>query len=150
MWIFTVLPDWVFHAIFAVGLVGTIAGFVLGMIPIISRYALPIRIISVLVLALGIYLQGGLADNAKWVQRANELKAQIAEMESQIAKQDVKIVEKVVTQTQIVKERGAEVIRYVDREVIKYDTKFAAGGECALPPEFYTAYNESLGIEEKK
>ena len=39
--------------------------------------------------------------------------------------------------------QGAEVIKYVDREVVKYDTKFAPGGICEIPKEFFTAHDDA-------
>ena len=59
------------------------------------------------------------------------------------AKENVKIVEKVVKKLEIVRIQGAEVIKYVDREVIKYDTKFEPGGICELPKEFFIAHNNA-------
>jgi hypothetical protein len=67
----------------------------------------------------------------------------LAKAEAESQKENVKIVEKIVTKTQIVKERGADIIRYVDREVVKYDTKFAPGGVCEIPNEFIKAHNDA-------
>ena len=44
---------------------------------------------------------------------------------------------------EIVKIKGEEVIKYVDRELVKYDTKFAAGGQCEIPKEFIKAHNDA-------
>jgi uncharacterized membrane protein len=145
MWIITVLPEWVFHLILSIGVLGLIFGFVLGAIPLVKRYKLGIQIISGLMLILGIYLQGALADFKEWQQKAAELQVKMAEMETKLAQTDTKIIEKVITKTQVIREKGKEVIKYVDREVVKYDTKFLPGGECELPQEFFKAYNESLG-----
>ena len=48
-----------------------------------------------------------------------------------------------ITKTQIVRTRGEDIIRYVDREVIKYDEKFAKGGICEIPQEFINAHNDA-------
>ena len=149
MWIISFLPEWVFHTLLIVSILGVTAGFVLGMIPLVKRYAIPIRIVSLMSLCLALYLEGGLADYREWEMKAAELKVKIAEMETKIAQGDVKIVEKVVTKTEIVKQKGKDVIKYVDREIVKYDTKFLPGGQCEIPKEFYKAYNESLSIETK-
>jgi hypothetical protein len=55
----------------------------------------------------------------------------------------VKIETKFVTKTQIVKERGKEIIQYVDREIVKFDTKFLPGGECEIPKEFIQMHNKA-------
>jgi flagellar biosynthesis component FlhA len=143
MWILSFLPDWVFHAIAIAGILGTIVGFALGMIPGIKTYVIPIRVISLLLLSFGLFLEGGLADYAVWEAKVKEVEAKMAEAEAQSAKANTKIVEKVVTKTQIVRTRGDDVIKYVDREIIKYDTKFAPGGECEIPKEFIKAHNDA-------
>jgi hypothetical protein len=143
MWIFSVLPDTVIHLILAVGIIGTVAGFLLGMVPLVKKYKLIIQVISLLILSFGLYLEGGLADNKIWEARVAEVKVKLAEAEAKSAKENVKIVERVVTKTQIVKERGADIVKYVDREVVKYDTKFLPGGICEIPKEFIKAHNDA-------
>lgn len=143
MWIISFLPEWAFHALLGAGILGTVAGFVLGMVPGIKAYVIPIRVISLLVLSLALYLEGGLADNAAWEARVKEMEAKVAEAEAQSAKENIKIVEKVVTKTQIVRTRGNDIIKYVDREIIKYDEKFAKGGVCEIPQEFIKAHNDA-------
>lgn len=149
MWIFTIAPDWAIHLIFGLGIFGIILGFLLGFIPFVKTYKLAIQVISMLVFAFGVYLEGGLADYKEWEFKASELKTKIAEMETKLAQADTKVVEKVVIQTQFVKEKGKDVIKYVDREIVRYDTKFLPGGECELPKEFFKAYNDSLGKDIK-
>lgn len=143
MWIISFLPDWVFHLILIAGVLGTVAGFVLGMIPAVKQYVLPIRVISLLVLSLGLYLEGGLSDYQAWQLKVKEVEAKLAEAELKSAKENTKIVTKVITKTQTIKIRGDDVVRYIDREIVKYDTKFAPGGQCEIPKEFIKAHNDA-------
>lgn len=143
MWIIQHLPEWVFHLIFGAGLIGTIAGFVLSMIPVIKKYGIPIKVISLLVLALGIYLEGALSDNKEWEFRVKEMEVKMAEAQAESAKENVKIVEKTVYKDRVIKEQGVIVKQYIDREVVKYDTKFLPGGECEIPKEVINALNAS-------
>jgi hypothetical protein len=143
MWIISFLPDWVFHAITFVGVLGTVAGFVLGMIPVIKTYIIPVRVISILLLSLGLYLEGGLADYAVWEAKVKEVEAKLAEAELKSAKENTKIVTKVITKTQIVRTRGETITKYIDREIVKYDTKFAPGGQCEIPKDFIKALNDA-------
>lgn len=143
MWIISFLPDWVFHAITFMGVLGTVAGFVLGMIPVIKTYIIPIRVISILLLSIGLYLEGGLADYAVWEAKVKEVEAKLAEAELKSAKENTKIVTKVITKTQIVRTRGETITKYIDREIVKYDTKFAPGGQCEIPKDFIKALNDA-------
>jgi hypothetical protein len=146
MWIISFLPDWVFHAITIAGVLGTIVGFVLGMIPAVKTYIIPIRVISILLLSFGLYLEGGLADYKLWEAKVKEVEAKLAEAEAKSAKENTKIVTKVVTKTQIVRTRGETITKYVDREIVKYDEKFAKGGICEIPKEFIKAHNDAAEI----
>lgn len=143
MWIISFLPDWVFHLMLIVGVLGTVAGFVLGVIPAVKQYVIAIRVISLLVLSMALYLEGGLADYKVWEAKVKEVEAKLAEAELKSAKENTKIVTKVITKTQVVKTRGADIVRYVDREIVKYDEKFAKGGMCEIPKEFIKAHNDA-------
>jgi hypothetical protein len=143
MWILSVLPDWVFHLMLIVGVLGIVAGFVLGMIPAVKQYVLPIRVISLLVFSLALYLEGGLADYNAWQLKVKELEVKLAEAQTKSAKENTKIVEKVVKKTEYIKLRGQDIIKYVDRDIVKYDTKFAPGGQCEIPKEFIILHNKA-------
>jgi len=114
---------------------GTIAGFVLGFIPLISKYKLPIQIISLLLLSLGVYLEGGLAEKAKWELRVKEMEAKVAQAEAKSAVVNTEIVEKVITQKQVIKVKGDKVIEYIDREVKVFDNT------CTVPEIAIKAHN---------
>jgi len=149
MWILSVLPESFLHAIFWIGVLSTALSYVTGILPFLRTYKLALQIGGILVLALGAYLEGALSNEKIWQLKALQLEAQNSKVETEIAKQDVQIVEKVVNKTKIIKERGQDVIKYVDREIIKYDTKFIKGGECEIPKEFFEAYNKSMELPTK-
>lgn len=115
MWIFTWAPDWAIHAITIVGILGLIASFVLGFVPFIKQYKLPLQVVAGIITALGIYLQGGLADNKEWLARVAEMEKKVAEAQVQSGKTNVVVQEKIVTKTQVVREKGQEIVKYLDR-----------------------------------
>ena len=88
-------------------------------------------------------MAGAIHDNEAWEDRVREMEEKVAAAEAQSKEENVKIVEKVVNKIQIVKTRGQDIVKYVDREVVKYDTKFAPGGVCEIPKEFIKAHNDS-------
>ena len=141
MWIINWLPEFVVHLIFLAGIVGTIAGFVLGFIPFVSKYKLPIQIISLLLLSLGVYLEGGLAEKAKWELRVKEMEAKVAKAEAEAAKVNTVIVEKVVKEKEFIKVKGQKVIEYIDREVKVFDEN------CTVPDIAIKAHDMSAGNE---
>jgi uncharacterized membrane protein len=143
MWILEWLPNWIFYAIFFAGILGVIATYVLGFIPFLSAYKIPIQVISIIAIVVGTYMAGAISNEESWLAKVKDVEAKVAEVQVQSVKENIKIVEKVVKKIEIVKVQGNEVIKYVDREVVKYDTKFAPGGICEIPKEFFIAHNDA-------
>jgi hypothetical protein len=141
MWIINWLPEMFIHIIFLAGVIGTIAGFVLGFLPFIGKYKLPIQIISLLLLSLGVYLEGGLAEKNKWELRVKEMEAKVAEAQAKAAVVNTQIVEKVVTEKEYIKVKGAKVVEYIDREVKVFDTN------CTVPEVAIKAHDMSASNE---
>jgi hypothetical protein len=145
MWILKWLPFWFFYAILAIGLVGLAVTYLLRFIPLpaIYIYKTPIQIGSIILIVLGTYMSGAISNEEAWLAKVKELEAKIQAAEVESVKENVKIETKVVTKTQIVKERGQDIIKYVDKEIVKYDTKFLPGGECEIPKEFIQMHNKA-------
>ncbi len=123
MWIFTIISEYIVHAIFAAGVIGIIVGFVLGFIPLISKYKLPIQIISLLTFALGVYLEGGLANEKEWQLKVKEVEARVAKAEAESANLNTQLQSALNDKGKVIKEKGDTIIKYVDkfrdREVLK-------------------------------
>ena len=143
MWILQWLPNWIFYVIFFAGLLGLLATYVMKFIPLVYVYRTPIQAVSVILIALGTYMSGAISNEESWQARVKEMEEKVAASEIQSKEENIKIVEKVVNKTQIIKTRGDDIVKYVDREVVKYDTKFAPGGVCEIPKEFIKAHNDA-------
>jgi hypothetical protein len=145
MWILKWLPFWFFYAILGIGLVGLAVTYLLRFIPLpaIYIYKTPIQIGSIILIVLGTYMSGAISNEEAWLARVKELEAKVEAAQVESTKENVKIETKFVTKTQIVKERGQEIIQYVDREIVKFDTKFLPGGECEIPKEFIQMHNKA-------
>jgi len=141
MFILQLLPDsiilWFTNILLIVGIAAVVAGFFAHRIPLVGQYQLPFKILGIALLVLGVYFRGGLAVEETWRERVKELEAKVAIAEEKSKKVNVVIETKVITKTKIIKERGKDVIEYIDREIIKYDS------QCVIPQEFVKAYNDS-------
>ena len=146
MWLLQWLPNWIFYAVLLAGVFGVAASYFirfLGFIPFLYVYKTPIQLGSIAAIAIGTFMAGAIHDNEKWEARVKEMEAKVAVAEVQSKEENIKIVERVVNKVQIVKTRGEDIVKYVDREVVKYDTKFAPGGICEIPKEFIKAHNDA-------
>jgi uncharacterized membrane protein len=143
MWILQWLPNWIFYGIFFAGLLGLLATYVMKFIPLVYVYRTPIQAVSVLLIALGTYMSGAISNEEAWQARVKEMEAKVEAAAVESAQENVKIVEKIVKKTEYIKTRGQDVVKYIDKEIVKYDTKFLPGGQCEIPKEFIEAHNRA-------
>ena len=145
MWLLHLLPTslilWIVNTLLVVGIIGIVLGFFVKFIPVVNTYRLPIQIGSIIIFCVGLWWQGGYSVEQAWRERVEELEAKVAKAEEQSKSVNERIKTKVVTKIQIVKIRGEDQIKYIDREIVKYDEKFARGGVCEIPREFIKAHN---------
>ena len=139
LWILQLLPDWIFYAILGMGLVGLVVTYFLRFIPIpaIFIYKTPIQLASIVMIALGVYMSGVIANEQKWKDRVAELEKQYAESQVKSEKVSTEVVTKYITKREVIREKGEEQIRYIDREITKYNEV------CKLPKEVITLHNEA-------
>jgi hypothetical protein len=145
MWLLHLLPSslilWIVNTLLVVGVLGIVLGFFVKFIPVINTYRLPIQIVSIIIFCVGLWWSGGYSVEQAWRERVTELEAQVARAQEQSKIVNQKIKTRVVTKIQIVKVRGEDQIKYIDREIVRYDEKFARGGICEIPQEFIKAHN---------
>lgn len=139
MWILKWLPDWIFYGILFLGVIGFAATYLLKFIPVpaIYMYKTPIQLVSIFFIVIGVFMAGAIHNEEAWLAKVRELEAKMAQAQVESAKENVKIVEKVVTKTQVIKEKANETVKYIDREVVKYDNT------CVIPKEFVKAHNDA-------
>lgn len=139
MWILNFLPDWIFYAILFIGIAGFSVTYLIRFIPIpaIYIYKTPIQLVSLALVVISVYMSGAISNDEAWKLKVSELEKKIAAAELESAKENTKIVEKVVVKREYYKERGNDIIKYVDREVVKYDES------CKIPKEFVEAHNNA-------
>lgn len=135
------LPDtlilWFCNILLAVGIGLTVLGFFVHRIPFLYQYQLPFKIAGVILLAAGVYFRGGYAVEMTWRERVAEVEAQLAEAQKESAKVNTVVETRVVTKTQVVKQKADALVQYVDREVIK------EVNNCPIPQEAIDVHNEA-------
>lgn len=133
MWILQFLPGW----IFSLALLVAIAGYLIAKFLTAVPHAKLLEYASVLVVVLSVYMHGAVANNDSWLKRVSGLELKLKEAEVASTKTNSEIETKVVTKTQVVRQKGETVVKYIDREVTKTDTS------CVISPEFVSAHNQA-------
>jgi len=137
MWILNFLPFWFFHLITLVGMLGLLAGFVLGMIPLINKYKLPIQVLSLLLLVAGIYMEGAISNEEKWQALVKEMEAKVALAEEKSKNANSKIEYKFLDKVKVV-EKTQVVIQEKIKEVEK-----VIDAKCEIDPSVISILNEA-------
>ena len=84
---------------------------------------------------------GNSENNRETAFKVAEMKAKLAESEVKSGEKNVEIQEKIVEKTKIVREKGRDIIKYIDREVVKYDDT------CKIPDAVVRAHNAAAKNE---
>lgn len=141
MWILKWLPDWIFYGLLLIGLFGYAVTYLLRFIPVpaIYIYKTPIQLVSIALVVIGTFMSGAIHEQAAWLARVKEMEARVAEVEQKSEIVNTEIQTKIVTKTQIIKEKGDEIVKYVDREIVKYDET------CVIPKDVVDTINKAAG-----
>lgn len=153
MWLLHFLPDsfiqFIVHTILLAGVVGSFLSFfivnrVLRAFPFLSSYVTMAQIISAVLLALGVYFEGGYSAEMQWRERVHEMEAKVAQAEQQAKDATDKLDAKSVNKVKAIREKQVVVKQYITREVTKYDAT------CKIPSEVVKAHNAAAKNEELK
>jgi hypothetical protein len=152
MWLITFLPDamvaLVVYTIIAIGAGLIIASMLTRWIPAVAAYRTPLQVFGAIVLMFGIYLQGGRANEAEWQARVQELELKLAQSQVDSQKKNVEVQTQVVTKTRVVREKGDEIIRYIDREIVKNQEVIRYIEQCPVPKEIIDAHNAAAVLNQ--
>ena len=117
MWLLTFLPDWIFHAVLVLGVMAMVASFVLKFVPFVTAYRLPIQAAGLILTVLGVWFQGAMSNEAAWQARVHEMEQKVAAAEVKSAQETVRIVTRVVTQIQTIKDTTNANTQYLEKQV---------------------------------
>lgn len=106
--LFAFLPDWLIsyfvHIVFLAGLIGTLVGTFLNKIPFVNQYGMIIKGVSVVLLVVGLFLEGGLQTEKAWRSKVAEYEERIEAAQIASNEANVIIEERVVETVKIIKE----------------------------------------------
>ena len=121
MWLLSFIPteilQWMIHGIVLLSLFGYISS---QFVPVYGKIISPI---AVLILAFGIYCEGGYIVEKEWRSKVEEMEKKVAAAEEKSAEINTVIKTKIVEKIKVIKETTKGNIEYVDRVVARYDNK---------------------------
>jgi hypothetical protein len=140
MWLFDFVPSWLFQLTFFLSIVVYLIATTLKVLP----YSQLFKWGSIATIFLSTYLLGMQAGDNWWRKKASDLQQKVLELEAKSQEENVKVVEKVVTKREVVKQRGDDIIKYIDREVVKNQEVVKYVEQCPkLPNEIVNTINKA-------
>jgi len=114
-WMLGLLPDWFWSLVLIAGVLGIIAAWILQKIPFISNNALAIKVISVLMLLVGVYFQGVIANEEKYKSEHQRLQAEIEKAKQESQTSNDKLSTALKERDDAITKKPAVIIKNVDR-----------------------------------
>jgi hypothetical protein len=121
MWLLSLLPNFVYHLLLIFAILSFGASYILKMVPFITTNALVIRIASALLIVFCVWVEGGIANEAKWAARVAELEIKVAKAEKAAAEANGKIETVYVDRVKVVKEVQYVVKNRINKNAAKLD-----------------------------
>jgi len=156
IWMIDLIPNWFWTLVLCTGLLALVASYLLGKIPLVSQYKIPLRVGGVVATTIGIYFYGVIANEAKWQARVKELEQKVLVAEAEGTSANQKLASTLEQNKQLAKEKGQAVIRYIDKWRTKEIVKEVHGEErvrveevikyvenCPVPKEFIDIHNQA-------
>ena len=137
MWILNWLPDWLFHLVVIAGLLGLLASTFFGFIPFISKYTIPVKVASIVLLVVGVWFEGGISNNNAWLEKVHALEKKVAEAEVKSAQANTAL-----TTTIAQKNKEIASVQASLKSKIKQFTSIM-DSECKVPEQAINVLNEA-------
>lgn len=158
IWMIDLIPDWFWTLVLWGGVLALVASYILGKIPFVSQYKIPLRVGGVIATIVGVYFYGVIANEAKWQARVDELERQVKEAEAEGEAANEKLGQALAEKKTVVVEKGKETIKYIDKfrdrevlktiegpERIKIEKVIEYVERCPVPEELIKAHNQAAG-----
>lgn len=130
-------PEWVFFSFLVIGALGVIASFVLTIIPFFKIYKLVIQVVSIILLVIGVWFQGAIANDRIWEAKVNELELKLAKVESQSLEINLALTEEILKNENL----RQEVKNAKEKVIVKYVTKH--DNKCELSDAFVRLHDSA-------
>ena len=145
MWILHFLPDafiaWIVNTILIAGALTTVAGFFVKFIPFVNTYRIPLQITGIMLLTVCVNFKGGYSTEMAWRERVREAEAKVAAAEKLSAETNTQVITKLVNNTKIIREKGQDIVSYIDREVVRNQEVIKYVEICPIPSIIIDTHN---------
>jgi hypothetical protein len=149
------IPNFFWTLVLWAGVIALTASYVLGKIPFVAQYKIPLRVGGVIATLIGVYFYGVIANEAKWQARVTELEGKVKVAEEESTSANKKLDDAIAENKKLAAQKTKEVVKIIDKwrtreilkevegpervrveEVIKYIE------QCPVPKEMIDIHNK--------
>jgi hypothetical protein len=149
-WRLSLIPDsilsWIYWALIGVGITGIFAGWLARFIPFYGKYVTILKPVGIILVVLGVWLRGGYDVEMAWRAKVAEMQKKVSEAEAQAEITNKAIETKVEVQTKVIREKGKNIVQYIDREVVKKEEIVKYIEQCPVPKEIIDLHNQATEL----
>lgn len=135
------IPEWVFFLCLVLGVLGVLASFILTIIPFVKNFKLLIQVFSIVLLVIGVWFQGAIANEKIWQSKITDLELQLAKAESKSIEINSALTEQILKNETL----REEVKNAKEKVIVKYVTKY--DNKCELSDAFVRVLDSSANNE---
>ena len=143
IWFMQLLPDallvWVVNGLLIAGAISVVLSFFTRIIPLLGKYSLTLKVGGCILLIVGAYFKGGLNVELEYRERIREMEQRIEVAEAKSKEENIKIVEVIKVETEIVNRDTADTLYLIEQLKQQIDKQ-----NCELSPEAIELYNEGM------
>lgn len=146
MWILSFISDLVASIILIAGILGVIFSFFISYIPVVKTYELPLKIISIIFIAVGSYFMGKIEKDKEWAYRMSEVEVALIKSKNESAEKNLEIQSLISAKSKVIYKQGNDIISYIDREIVKKEEVVKYIEQCPIPKDIIDVHNKAVDI----
>jgi hypothetical protein len=143
IWMINLIPDMFWTILLWAGVLAIVASYLLGKIPFVQQYKIPLRVGGVVAVLIGVYFYGVIANEAKWQAKIKELEEKVAVAEAKSTETNTVVKTEIVEKVKVIKQKAEKQIEYVDRVIEKDKEIIKYVENCPVPKSIIDQINEA-------
>ena len=143
IWMINLIPDVFWTLLLWAGVLTIVASYLLGKIPFVQQYKIPLRVGGVVAVLIGVYFYGVIANEAKWQAKIKELEEKVAVAEAKSTETNTVVKTEIVEKVKVIKQKAEKQIEYVDRVIEKDKEIIKYVENCPVPKSIIDQINEA-------
>ena len=134
-WMVGVLPGWIWTTVTVLGVVALLASWAF------RAWRIQLKVGGIVAIVLGSWCMGIAANEKVWAEKVKQLEKDLEVARAESTANNTRIEEKTVYVDRVIKERGKEVIKYLDNVIVQKEEIKVFVENCPVPRDIIEQHN---------